>query len=87
MLLEKGYGPDIMHLINVSDLVNIGMPPSDAIRLREYTAKWWPDERRQVAKRPRDAETTGNSTIRSVAKSTPPSKRLHFEKHFNDRGV
>ena len=32
MLSEKGYGPDIMHLINISDLVDIGMPPGDAIR-------------------------------------------------------
>ena len=75
-----------MHLINVRDLVDIGMPPGDAIRLREYAAKWWSDERRQVAKRPRDAETTSNSAIRSVAESTPPSKQLRFEKCFNDGG-
>ena len=40
MLSEKGYGPDIMHLISVSDLGNIGMAPGDAICLREYALRW-----------------------------------------------
>ena len=34
MLSEKGYGPDIMHLVSVGDLGNIGMSPGDSIHLR-----------------------------------------------------
>jgi hypothetical protein len=78
----KGYGPDIMHIINVSDLVEIGMPPGDAIWLKEFAAKWWADERQRVAKRPRNAETTPPHP--RPVDSTPPNKRLRFEKRFND---
>ena len=77
-----------MHLISVADLVDIGMAPGNAIRLKEYASKWWNDERRRVAKRPRDMETVSISTlsIPPLAESTPPSKRLRFEKRFNDGG-
>ena len=44
MLSEKGYGPDIMHLVSVGDLGNIGMAPGDAIHLREYASRWWTDK-------------------------------------------
>ena len=58
MLSAKGYGPDIMHLIDTCDLEKIGMPPGDAIRLKKYAARWWSDECQLVAKRPRDADYT-----------------------------
>jgi hypothetical protein len=90
MLSEKGYGPDIMHLVNVSDLVGIGMPPGDAIRLKEYASKWWTDERRHAVKRPRDVETVHNAAstpaLPLTAEMTPPNKRVRFEKRFNDGG-
>ncbi|KAF8270730.1 hypothetical protein EI94DRAFT_1797821 [Lactarius quietus] len=78
MLLEKGYGLDIMHLINVTDLVDIGMLPSDAICLKEYA-------------HPHDETVHHNAIMLTQAlppasESTPPSKRLRFEKHFNDGG-
>ena len=41
MLSAKGYGPDIMHLINICDLEKIGMPLGDAIHLKKYAARWW----------------------------------------------
>ena len=31
MLSEKGYGPDIMHLVSVANLGNVGMAPGDAM--------------------------------------------------------
>jgi hypothetical protein len=31
LLLLKGYGPDILHLVNVEDLAEIGVSPGDAI--------------------------------------------------------
>jgi hypothetical protein len=85
VLSKRGYGPDIMHLIKISDLVDIGMPPGDAIRLKEYAVRWWADERRRVAKRPHEVEIT--PTLPLPADSTPPSKRLRFEQHFNDGGA
>ena len=91
MLSEKGYGPDIMHLVSVGDLGNIGMAPGDAIHLREYASRWWTDECRRAAKRPCDTETihtanTSTRTLPPVSESTPLNKQLRFEKHFNDGG-
>jgi hypothetical protein len=85
LLSVKGYGPDIMHIINVSDLVEIGMPPGDAIWLKEFAAKWWADEWQCVAKRPHNAETTPPHP--RPVNSTPPNKWLRFEKRFNDGGA
>lgn len=89
MLMEKGYGPDIMHIISISDLVTIGMAPGDAIRLREYASRWWTEEHRCVAKRPRETgiSSTSARALLPTSELTPPSKRLHFEKRYNDGGA
>ena len=90
MLSEKGYGPDIMHLVSVGDLGNIGMAPGDAIRLREYASKWWTDERRRATKRARDTDTVAGNLTRArppASESTPPSKKMRFEKRYNDGGA
>jgi hypothetical protein len=63
MLSEKGYGPDIMHLIGVSNLADIGMPPGDAIHLKEYASKWWTDECQHVRKHPCEVETVQDANI------------------------
>ena len=92
MLSEKGYGLDIMHLVSVGDLGNIGMAPGDAtIRLREYALRWWTDECQCAAKCPHDTETIHmanmlTQTLPPVSESMPLNKWLCFEKHFNDRG-
>jgi hypothetical protein len=85
MLLEKGYGLDIMHLVNITDLIDIGMPPGDAICLEDYAVKWWTDKHRCVAKHPRGVESS--QTIPPLADSTPLSKCLRFKKCFNDGGA
>ncbi|KAH9027206.1 hypothetical protein EDB84DRAFT_1272810 [Lactarius hengduanensis] len=90
----KGYGPDIMHLISVPDLVEVGILPGEAIRLKEYASKWWAQERQRVTKRShshisdiaqvRPPLQTGSSGLAPVG--TPPNKRLRFEKRFHDGG-
>ena len=79
MLSEKGYGPDIMHLVSVANLGNVGMAPGDAICLRET------DECRRATKRPQDTEVS-TQALPPVSKSTHPSKKLRFEKHYNGGG-
>jgi hypothetical protein len=93
LLLLKGYGPDILHLVNVQDLVEIGVSPGDTIRLREYATKWWVDERRRASKRPCAPDTNKNeccvvstSAFPPATTATPLNKRLRFEKHYFDRG-
>ncbi|KAH9072410.1 hypothetical protein EDB83DRAFT_2517174 [Lactarius deliciosus] len=90
-LLLKGYGPDIMHLITVPDLVEVGVSPGDAIRLREYASKWWAQERQRVAKcslldiaQVHAPLQTGSSSL--APNGMPPNKWLHFEKRFYDGG-
>jgi hypothetical protein len=91
-LSTKGYGPDIMHHVSVSDLVEVGVSPGDAIRLREYASKWWAEECQRVAKRQRTPDAgssrhrAASSLATPVTDSTPPNKRLRFEKRFNDGG-
>ena len=82
---EKGYRPDIMHLVSVADLGNVGMAPGDAIRMREYASRWWTDERRCATKRPQDTEVSTQALL-PVSKSKPPSKKLRFEKCYNGGG-
>ena len=92
LLMLKGYGPDILHLVNVQDLVDIGVSPGDAIRLREYASKWWMEERRRVSKRPRapDTDIAERHTVPtapiSAIDTTPPHQRLRFEKRFKGGG-
>ena len=90
MLSEKGYGPDIMHLVSVGDLGNVGMASGDAIRLREYASRWWTDKCRRAAKRPRDTDTIASHSTRArppASESTPPSKKMRFEKRYNNGGA
>ena len=47
--------------------------------------RWWTEERQRVAKRPRNVEITPAFPLPDV--STPPNKRLRFEKRFNNRGA
>jgi len=91
-LSQKGYGPDILHHVSVNDLVEVGVSPGDAIRLREYASKWWAEEHQRVAKRPRVPDP-GSGACHATSTpsappidSTPPSKRLRFEKRFYDGG-
>jgi hypothetical protein len=51
-LLLKGYGPDIMHLVNNDDLAEVGISPGDAIQLKEYASRWWVDKWQCIAKQP-----------------------------------
>ncbi|KAI9437879.1 hypothetical protein BJY52DRAFT_1207063 [Lactarius psammicola] len=85
-LSQKGYGPDIMHLVDVSELVDVGMPPSDAIRLKDYASRWWTEEHRRVAKRPHNTDAAPVPAPLPTAITTPSNKRMCFEKCFNDGG-
>lgn len=88
-LEQKGYGPDILHFVSVNDLVDVSMSPGDAIRLREYASMWWAEERRRVAKRPRaldDGPPTTSTSATLPVDTTPPQKRLRFEKRFRNGG-
>ncbi|KAI9452725.1 hypothetical protein BJY52DRAFT_1190070 [Lactarius psammicola] len=85
-LSQKGYGPDIMHLVDISELVDVGMPPGDAIWLKDYASRWWTEECQCAAKRPHNLDATSAPAPLPTAVTTPPNKRMRFEKCFNDGG-
>jgi len=75
-LEESGYGPDILHLVNDSDLKDIGIKPGDVIRLKQHSLQWLNSS---ASKRKQGDHTPSTP-------STPPNKRVRFEKRFHDGG-
>lgn len=76
-LEEMGYGPDILHLVDDSSLKDIGIKPGDVIRLKQHSLQWLnssASKRKQGDRAP-------------SAPSTPPNKRVRFEKRFHDGGL
>jgi hypothetical protein len=76
-LEDVGYGPDILHLVDDSDLKDIGIKPGDVIRLKQNSLQWLnssASKRKQCDHMP------------SVP-STPPNKKVRFEKRFHDGGL
>lgn len=86
----KGYGSDIMYLVNTSDLIGVGVSPGDAIRLKEYALRWWTEECQRVAKWSRAPDNDHHfpaTATQQPVDTTPPNKRLRFEKRFHDGGM
>ncbi|KAJ7920446.1 hypothetical protein B0H13DRAFT_1867527 [Mycena leptocephala] len=84
---ENGYGPDIMHLLEDQALVDCGMTKGDALRIKAGAVSWWngPD-----AKRKRVEEETGMagpSQPRDDGPTTPPNKKVSFERRFEGDGA
>ena len=76
-LEEMGYGPDILHLVDDSSLKDIGIKPGDVIRLKQHSLQWLNSS---ASKRKQSDHTSSTS-------STPPNKRVRFEKRFHDGGL
>jgi hypothetical protein len=75
MLRCKHYGPDILHKVQDSALEELGIQPSDVIRLKEGAVTWWnsPDAKRK----------RGNEEVPDA----PPAKRLvAYERRFDEGG-
>lgn len=87
-LAAKGYGPDVIHHLDNSALVELGFTPGDAIRLKAGSIKWWngPD-----AKRKRDSDNdhgTGMSSAnRPRASPVPPNEAMRYERRYTDGGA
>ena len=76
----KGFGPDILHHVSQDSLVNLGITPGDAIRLQNNAPKWWNGSH---AKRKRSGLKANQQ---KQLDTTPPNKRVRFEKHYYDGG-
>jgi hypothetical protein len=76
-LEEMSYAPDILHLVDDCDLKDIAIKPGDIIRLKQNSLQWlnsFASKRKQ-----------GNHTPSTP--STPPNKKVRFEKQFHDGGL
>jgi hypothetical protein len=72
-----GFGPDILHLIEDSVLRDVGFTPGDVIRLKQNSQQWWNST---------DAKRKRVSHAPSPVQSTPPNKRVTFEKRYHAGG-
>lgn len=75
-----GFGPDILHLVEDSVLKDVGFTPGDVIRLKQNSQQWWNSA---DAKRKRSMST---SQMPPQTQTTPPNKRVAFEKRYHDGG-
>jgi hypothetical protein len=75
-LEEMGYAPDILHLVDDSSLKDIGIKPGDIIRLKQNSLQWL----NSAASKRKQCDLTHS------APSTPPNKRVRFEKRFHNGG-
>ena len=72
-----GFGPDILHLVEDAVLKDVGFTPGDVIGLKQNSQQWWNS---MDVKRKRSNETLPQ------APSTPPNKRITFEKRYRGGG-
>ncbi|KAJ8519665.1 hypothetical protein ONZ45_g3387 [Pleurotus djamor] len=71
------YGPDILDTVPDNDLVSIGIPRGDVIRLKRGSTAWWKSG--EARKRPND-DLEGSDQVQ------PPPKRILFEERFHAGG-
>jgi len=72
-----GYTPDILHLVDNSCLKDIGIKAGDVIRLKQNFLQWLNSS---ASKRKQGDHLPSTP-------STPPNKKVCFEKHFHDGGA
>lgn len=72
-----GFGPDILHLVDDGVLKDVGFTPGDVIRLKQNLQQWWNSA---------DAKRKRANDVPTPAQSTPPNKRVAFEKRYHDGG-
>ena len=72
-----GYAPDILHLVDDTSLKDIGIKPGDVIRLKQHSLQWL----NSLASKRKQGDCAPS------APSTPPNKRVRFEKRFHDGGA
>ncbi|KAE9388473.1 hypothetical protein BT96DRAFT_803491, partial [Gymnopus androsaceus JB14] len=74
----KGYRPDILADIEMSELVEIGIPPGDVLRLKHAAPVWWTsaDVKRQ--------HTNGNGFGEEGLGDPVGKPLISFEKRYKD---
>ncbi len=77
-LASKGYGPDILSLVNEKDLVGCGITPGDAIRLKCGTSKWWMSPEVKRAKKAQGPAPTSKAMVDEFP--------IWFERCFHNGG-
>jgi hypothetical protein len=75
-----GYGPDILHLVDNTALKEIGITPGDAIRLKQHSLSWLDNASAS------DSEKRKRTPSPNPVLSTPPNKKVRFEKRYHEGG-
>jgi hypothetical protein len=80
-LASEGYGPDVLHLVDVKSLRDLGIPAGDVLRLQRSAPLWWKSEPERILKRRHDGPAN-----QPPQDELPPSKRMRFEQRFKEGG-
>ncbi|KAJ7936526.1 hypothetical protein B0H13DRAFT_2303564 [Mycena leptocephala] len=91
---RNGYGPDILHMLPDQDLMDIGMNKGDAIRLKAGAQEWWKGPNAKKKRGRGEMEAASGSGSETPAfdghskdiDATPPSKKVSFERRWDDGG-
>jgi hypothetical protein len=83
VLADKGYGPDILHLVDDKALCTLGIPAGDVLRLKQAAPLWWKVEPGRALKRRH--EVLEGSPAEKL-QETPPNKEMRFEKCYLEGG-
>ncbi|KAJ6448260.1 hypothetical protein C8R45DRAFT_1134350 [Mycena sanguinolenta] len=88
---RNGFGPDILHLVEDRDLTDLGIKKGDVIRMKAGAQEWWNGPNAKKKRSHADMEAMSASASGSSglpdALATPPSKKVSFERHYEDGGA
>ncbi|RDB20288.1 hypothetical protein Hypma_012690 [Hypsizygus marmoreus] len=79
---NKGYGPDILHLVDNTALSAMGLAEGDVIRLKQSAPRWW----NLSSKRKRADDDIGGPAEPPQEPRTPPNIKVRFDKRFHGGG-
>ncbi|KAJ7884808.1 hypothetical protein B0H14DRAFT_2219778, partial [Mycena olivaceomarginata] len=93
---QNGFGPDILHVVQDQDLVDLGMTKGDVIRLKAGAQDWWkgPEARKKRGHAEMENSVGSGSGSNKPGHpnsqdldATPPSKKVSFERRWEGGGA
>lgn len=86
-LADKGYGPNILHLVEDKTLCTLGVPAGDVLCLKQAAPLWWKRKPECALKHHcKVPEGSPNTLLVEKLPETPPNKKMQFEKHYPKGG-
>ena len=86
-LADKGYGPNILHLVEDKTLCTLRIPAGDVLHLKQAAPLWWKTEPEHALKHRHEVlEGSPNTLLVKKLPETPSNKKMRFEKCYPEGG-